>query len=57
MRFAASMPPPPVHALAFPEFAMIARTSAERTCIAETRTHAAFTRFVVKGGGGDGRLR
>ena len=38
----------PVQALALPAFATIARTSALRRCIRETRTGAAFTRFVVK---------
>jgi hypothetical protein len=48
VRFAFSIPVTPVQALAFPEFAMIALTSGVRRCVIDTRTGAAFTRFVVK---------
>ena len=48
MRLAFSIPTRPVQAFALPALATIARTSPPRRCIIETRTGAAFTRFVVK---------
>ena len=47
IRFAFWMPITPVHALALPLLAMIARISAHRICACETLTGAALTLFVV----------